>query len=37
MIDSCYRDCYDMFFRTFKYACIYNNEFRNLRKNEVSN
>ena len=35
IIDKCYRDCHDNFFRTFNYKCINFIEFQSIGNNEV--
>ena len=39
IIDSCYRDCQQKYFHTFKYRCIFNIIFTNsrIRNNEIFN
>ena len=37
MIDNCYRDCYNKYFHTFKYVCIYDIKFTNITNNEILN
>ena len=35
IIDNCNRDCQNKDFHTFEYKCLYNNNFKNNRKNET--
>ena len=37
VIDSCYRDCHNNFFHTFKNECICDNNFTNITNNEIIN
>ena len=35
LIDSCYRDCHNKVFHTFKYVCLYNIKLTNITNNEI--
>ena len=35
LIKSCYRDCHNKDFHTFKYECIYDIKLTNINKNEI--
>ena len=35
IIYSCYRDCHNKFFHTFKYVCLYNIKLTNITNNEI--
>ena len=37
IIDSCYRDCHNKYFHTFKYVCIYDIKLSNITNNEIIN
>ena len=37
IIDSCYRDCHNKNFHTFKYVCIYNIKLTKITDNEIIN
>ena len=37
IINKCYRDCYDKFFHTFSYECVYDINFRNITNKEIVN
>ena len=37
IIDKCYGDCHKNYFHTFKYRCMYNIIFTNIRNNEIAN
>ena len=37
IIDSCYRDCHNKYFHTFKYKCIYDIKLTNITDNETIN
>ena len=36
-IDSCYRDCQNKYFHTFKYVCVYDFKLTNITNNEIFN
>ena len=37
ILDSCYRDCHNKYFHTFKCECIYDIKITNTTKNEIFN
>ena len=37
LIDSCYRDCQNKYFRNFKYECIHDITLTNITNNEIIN
>ena len=37
IIDSCYRDCHNKYYHTFKFVCIYDNNLTNITINEIFN
>ena len=37
IFDNCYRECHIKHFHTFKYRCIYNSIFTNIRNSELIN
>ena len=37
LIDNCYRDCYNQYFHTFKYVCIYDKKLTKITNNEIFN
>ena len=37
IIDSCYRDCHNKYFHTFKYECIYDIKLTSIINNEILN
>ena len=37
IIESCYRDCHNKYYDTFKYVCIYDMKLTNITNNEMIN
>ena len=37
IIDSCYKDCHNKYFHTFKYVCIYDIKLTNITNNAIFN
>ena len=35
LIDKCIRDCYNKYFHTFEYKCVYDIELTNVGNNEI--
>ena len=35
IFDNSYRDCYNKYFQTFEYKCVYDIQFKNICNNEI--